>query len=157
MSIRMKLARREDAAAIADMSRRFIEHGLPWSWDQARVARCIAHPECAVLTACDRRRLAGFAIMQYYDAHAHLSLLAVQPGSRHQGVGRSLVEWLEASARVAGTFIVRLELRATNPGAYAFYERLGYRETARRPGYYAGSEDALCMMRDLAVASTSPS
>src|SRR5690606_26094140 len=102
--IRITLARADDAAAIAEMSRRFVEAGLPWSWDEPRVRRCIHHSECCVIVARDRRRLAGFAIMEFYDMHAHLGLLAVQPGYRKQGVGRRLLEWLEATARTAGIF-----------------------------------------------------
>jgi molybdenum cofactor biosynthesis protein B len=116
-----------------------------------------------VLAARERRRLAGFAIMEFYDEHAHLSLLAVQPGYQRLGIGRQLIEWLESSARVAGTFTVRLELRASNDGARLFYERLGYREVGRRPAYYGGREDALRMVPTLpqpelarSVAMTEP-
>lgn len=153
--MRMSLAKREDAAIIAGMSRQWIEHGLPPSWDERRIASCIANRECVVLTAREQRRVAGFAIMFFYDEHAHLSLLAVHAGHRRRGVGRALVEWLESSARVAGTFVVRLELRDGNDGAYRFYRRLGYSETGRRKAYYSGREDAICMARDLAVAPAS--
>ncbi len=101
---------------------------MPWSWNEQRVGYCMRNRDCVVLAARDRRRLVGFAIMEFYDEHAHLSLLAVQPGYQRLGVGRQLLEWLESSARVAGTFTVQLELRASNDGARRFYERLGYRE-----------------------------
>lgn len=149
--IRLTLAKAGDASPIAEMSRRYVESGLPWSWTETRVARCIRHADCAVLVARDQRRLAGFAIMEFLDEHAHLSLLAVQAGYRQRGIGAGLVRWLEASARTAGIFTIRLELRADNDIARAFYERLGYREVGRRKAYYSGIEDALCMARDLAV------
>ncbi len=72
--------------------------------------------------------------MEFYAIHAHLNLLAVQPGYQRQGIGRQLLEWLEASARTAGIFTVHLELRANNDGARAFYEKLGYREVGRKRG-----------------------
>jgi ribosomal protein S18 acetylase RimI-like enzyme len=50
---------------------------------------------------------------------------------------------------------VHLELRASNGGALAFYERLGYRTTGSKPAYYDGREDAVRMTHDLAVTSTS--
>lgn len=158
-TIRLSLARKDDAAAIAEMSRRYIEHGLSWSWNEIRVARSIAHRECAVLVARERRRIAGFAIMEFLDADAHLNLLAVHPGYRRRGVATQLIEWLESSARTAGTFLIRLELRAGNDGARKFYAKLGYRETGIRRGYYLGREDAICMARDLRVtdASEAPS
>jgi ribosomal-protein-alanine N-acetyltransferase len=137
------------------MSRQLVEHGLKWSWTEPRVEQCFRNLECVVLAARDRRRLVGFAIMEFYDVHAHLALLAVQTGYQRQGVGRALIEWLESSARTAGIFSIRLELRASNDAARAFYERLGYREAGRKQGYYDGREDALRMLRDLAVATTS--
>lgn len=151
MSIGFQFARGADAIMIADVSRRHIEAGLAPSWTAQRVARCIAHPDWTVLVARDARRFAGFAIMEYLDAHAHLALLAVLPAYRTRGVGRGLVEWLETSARTAGTFEIRLELRVSNESAYRFYGRLGYRITGRRRRYYCGREDALTMAHDLRV------
>jgi ribosomal-protein-alanine N-acetyltransferase len=137
------------------MSRQHIENGLPWSWNEQRVEYCLRNADCVVLAARDRRQLAGFAIMEFHDVHAHLSLLAVRPGWRRRGIGRELVEWLEASARTAGIFTVHLEMRAHNDEARRFYERLGYRESGRKAGYYAEREDAVCMTHDLKMSTTS--
>ncbi|HSC15595.1 MAG TPA: ribosomal protein S18-alanine N-acetyltransferase [Gammaproteobacteria bacterium] len=154
--VRLGLAHIDDAPAIAAMSRRLIEHGLAWSWNEERIERCLRNRDCVVLAARDRRRVVGFAIMEFYAIHAHLNLLAVQPGYQRQGIGRLLLEWLEASARTAGIFKVYLELRATNDGAQAFYEKIGYRCVGRKVAYYDGREDAVRMAHDLTVTSTSP-
>ena len=151
VDVRISPAKLGDAAPIAEMSRLFVEHGLPWSWDDARVRGHVLHPDCAVIVARDGRRLAGFSIMEFRDYHAHLNLLAVKPGYRDRGIGRHLVEWLEACARTAGIFEVRVELRLANLGAHRFYERLGYTDNGVRQGYYAGVEDARCMTHDLRV------
>jgi ribosomal-protein-alanine acetyltransferase len=156
-NIRLGIAHPDEAPAIANMSRYLIEHGLPWSWNEQRIGYCMKNRDSVVLAARDRRRLVGFAIMEFYDEHAHLSLLAVQPGYQRLGIGRQLIEWLESSARVAGTFTVQLELRVSNDGGRRFYERLGYNEVARKPAYYGGREDALRMMRQLAVSTPSSS
>jgi [ribosomal protein S18]-alanine N-acetyltransferase len=145
----------DEAAAVAAMSRHLIEHGLAWSWNEERVERCLRNRDCVVLAARDRRRVIGFAIMEFYAIHAHLNLLAVQPDHQRQGVGKQLLEWLEASARTAGIFKVHLELRANNDGARAFYEKLGYRQVGRKAAYYDGREDAVRMTHDLAVTSIS--
>lgn len=147
--MRISLARGDDADAIAQMSRCLVEAGLPYSWTQARVRRCILHQDFAVIVARDGRRTAGFAIMECREEHAHLCLLAVRPGYRRRGVGRNLVEWLETSARTAGIFSVRLEVRAGNGAAKQFYRSLGYRDTGLARGYYSRIEDALKMEHDL--------
>lgn len=136
------------------MSRFLIEHGLPWSWTESRVSRYIRDPECSVVVARDRRRIAGFGVMEFLDAHAHLNLLAVRPGYRTQGIGKTVVHWLESTARTAGIFLVKLELRESNAGARLFYAKLGYVEAGKRPAYYSGREDALVMTHDLTVHPT---
>jgi ribosomal-protein-alanine N-acetyltransferase len=150
--MRISVARIADAGPIARMSRVLIEHDLPWSWTEPRVLRAIRHADTAVIVARDRRRLAGFAIMRFGDAAAHLDLLAVAPAWRRCGLGRDLLAWLEACARTAGVFDVRLELRTGNEAARAFYAAQGYRECGLAAGYYAGREDALRMSRDLSAS-----
>lgn len=149
MSIKISVARNADAAPIARMSRILIEHDLPWSWTENRVLSAVRHRETAVIVGRDRRRLAGFAIMRFADAHAHLHLLAVAPSYRGRGLGRQLVAWLEACARTAGIFDVYLELRSGNTAAKAFYTALGYSECGIARAYYSGREDAVRMRRDL--------
>lgn len=156
MNVRIGLAKRDEAMQIANLSRVLIEDGLPWSWTPSRIERCIRHADCCVIVARDRNLIVGFAIMEFHDADAHLSLLAVRPGYRQRGLGRRLIEWLESSARTAGVFSVRLELRASNDEAYRFYAKLGYNEFGRRHGYYSGKEDAVQMRRDLS-AQAAPS
>jgi ribosomal protein S18 acetylase RimI-like enzyme len=149
MNMKISVARTADALPIARMSRTLIEHDLTWSWTEDRVLSAIRHSETAVICARDGRRLAGFAIMQFGDAHAHLSLLAVAPAYRSRGLGRELVVWLEACARTAGIFDVRLELRSGNDRARGFYLALGYSEVGQIPAYYDGKEDACRMHHDL--------
>ena len=155
MNIRLSLAKRNDTSAIANMARTLIEHGLPWSWNERRISRCLANPDCMVIAARDGRRLVGFAVMEFLDDRAPLSLLAVKPGDRGRGIGRSLLEWLNSSARTAGTFLVHLEVRAGNDSARAFYRHLGFREAGARRGYYGGREDAVRMACNLAVNAAS--
>jgi ribosomal-protein-alanine N-acetyltransferase len=148
----LSLARVADAVPIALMSRRLIEAGLPsWSWTARRVTRHIQDPESVVLTARRGDELTGFAIMGFGEEAVHLNLLAVERSCRRRGLGRRMVRWLEASAMVAGTFEVSLEVRATNLAARAFYRSLGYSEADLLPGYYERIEDAVRMTRDLRV------
>lgn len=102
-----------------------------------------------MLAARHGSAIAGFAIMRYGDDVAHLNLLAVDPVHRRRGVARGIMSWLEETALTAGTFIIGLELRATNEAAYAFYAGMGYRELGRVSGYYQGVEHAIRMARDV--------
>jgi [ribosomal protein S18]-alanine N-acetyltransferase len=148
---RFLLAAPRDAAAIASLSRRLIEAGLPPTWPADRVLCHIKRTDSVVLTARYHGTLAGFAIMQFGDDRAHLNLLAVETPHQRRTLGRQLMNWLHESALVAGTFLLGLELRASNTGARRFYEALGYRVEGVMPGYYQGREDAQRMSLDLRV------
>ena len=143
------LARPGEARHLALMSQEYIEAGLRPAWSTSRITWHIRHPESVVLTARYSGATVGFAIMRYGDEVAHLNLLAVDPAHRRRGIARRLMSWLEDTALTAGTFIIGLELRATNEGALAFYTTLGYREKGRVSGYYQGVEHAIRMARDL--------
>lgn len=147
--IQLGPARAADAQVMAEMSRRLVEIGLPWSWTPARIARHLSHPDSLVLAARSDSELAGFAIMHFGEEVAHLNLLAVDTAYQRLGVGQQLLDWLEKSAVTAGIFLVCLEVRARNPIAIRFYRSLGYQEAGRLPKYYSGREDAVRMTRDL--------
>ena len=147
----IRFATRADASVISEMSRDLIEHGLGWSWTRERVLRSLRHPDTNAVIALRGHERAGFAIMKYGDEEAHLLLLAVHPGHARHGVGSSLVDWLEASARIAGIARVILEARRSNGAAHAFYWSLGYAQTQVLPGYYGGREASVRMSKPLAV------
>lgn len=139
-----------DVDTIARMSRDLVEDGLGWAWTPCRVAASVRRRDALVVVARDDTGdVAGFGIMRYGDDDAHLDLLAVRPDCRRRGVGRALIGWLEKPALVAGITAVFLEVRESNRGGRAFYERLGYRVLGRLARYYQGRESALRMGREL--------
>ena len=146
----LRLAVPKDARQIAEMSRDNIEHGLRWSWTAPRVLHAIRDPSTNVAVVLTRDRVRGFGIMHYGDESAHLALLAIEPSHRHQQMGTRMVAWLTQSARTAGIRHIRLEARADNRAAIAFYQRLGFAESGRAAGYYEGSVDAVQFDKRLA-------
>jgi [ribosomal protein S18]-alanine N-acetyltransferase len=147
----IRLATREDARAIAELSRREIEHGLPWRWNPPRVLRAIRDRSTNVAVALEQELLAGFGIMSYAEDSAHLNLLAVNPSAQRRGVGSALLAWLEQVAGVAGIAQIELEARQDNAAALAFYRCHGYRTTETMIGYYLGMEDGVRLVKRLAA------
>jgi [ribosomal protein S18]-alanine N-acetyltransferase len=140
-AITVRLAEPRDAQAIATMSRDFIESGLGWKYDAARVLRAMRDRDTLAVVACEGAKsaksvIAGFAIMEFGDERAHLVLLAVRPSHRRLGIGQRMLDWLLESARVAGMASIHLELRANNDAARRFYRAMSFYETVLVPGYY---------------------
>ena len=148
-SVDIRMARLDDAAHIALMSRDFIEDGLGWRWTPARVAACMRDGAMNVVVAEADAQLAGFGIMQYRDLEAHLMLFGVVPALRRRAVGSRLLHWLEQVATVAGIELIFLEARLANRAAREFYRAHGYRELGVMQRYYSGREDAVRIGKDL--------
>ena len=89
---------------------------------------------------------------------AHITLLAIAPPYRGQGLGRRLLLHLLASARQRDLTRATLEVRATNQPALTLYESLGFRTAGRRRHYYSDGEDALILwqsgLQSVAMATT---
>lgn len=145
----IRLATTDDAAVIAEMSRRYIEQGLGWSWRDARVLHAIRDEATNVAVMTEGEGIVGFGIMQYREEIAHLTLFAVCPSHRNRGLGSRLVSWLEKPAIVAGVARVRIEARADNAQAVAFYRRLGFKVMKTVTGYYGGAVDAVQLEKQL--------
>jgi len=146
-TVEIRPALASEAPAMAEMSRELVETGLGWRYTPKRMAALIRDPETVALVACEAARVGGLAVMQFGEEHAHLVLLCVDPAWQLRGIGRRLTEWLVQSARVAGIVSIRLELRADNLAALAFYRRLDFSETQLVPGYYSGQIAARRMVR----------
>ena len=73
----------------------------------------------------------------------HINTLAVKRAHRRQGIATRLVRWvLQETAAPQAT----LEVRRSNLAALKLYEKLGFRATAVREGYYRNpDEDGLIL------------
>ena len=153
VDLEVRLATLADAAEIAAMSRDYIEHGLPWGWRRARIARAINDPETNVAVVGPQDALNAFGIMSYSDDNAHLLLFAVHHASQKKGIGSALLEWLEAVARTAGAQRICVEARADNLAARNFYCVNGYHERRIKKARYSGVVDGVYMEKWLRSVS----
>jgi ribosomal-protein-alanine N-acetyltransferase len=141
----IRFATRDDASAVAALSRDEIEHGLPWTWRAPRVRQAIADPDTNVIVVGPPGAVAAFGVMFYAEDDAHLLLFAVHRSRQRQGVGTALLRWLEEAALAAGAQRVRVEARMDNEAARSFYNEHGYHEGAVVRGMYSGKLDGVKM------------
>jgi ribosomal-protein-alanine N-acetyltransferase len=90
--------------------------------------------------------LAGYIVCSRYDRVWHVMNVAVDPDRRRRGIAGALIGAL--LDRVGPDAQLTLEVRRTNLGALALYERFGFRSAGLRRRYYADNgEDAVVMWR----------
>jgi GNAT superfamily N-acetyltransferase len=104
----------------------------------------------------------GSFLVAYIDGHAfgcgavrrnepgvaEIKRMYVTPGARGRGVGRFILDELEAVARQLGIRRLVLETGPRQPEALALYRRAGYVEIPLF-GEYVGAEFSVCMAKNL--------
>jgi ribosomal-protein-alanine acetyltransferase len=104
-----------------------------------------AHGQLLVAQRDDR--LEGYAVVLFHrgTSLARLYSIAIASEARGSGLGKQLLERIEACAVEHECAYLRLEVRTDNPAAIALYERNGYRRFALIHDYYQDGADALRM------------
>lgn len=134
-----------DAAAILALEALFPGDRM----SAASVRRFLRVPSAHVLVAERDGAVLGNLIWltRRGSRRARIYSVVVAPEARGLGLGRRLVETMQRDAAAAGCEAATLEVRADNTAARALYAALGYRETARLPGYYEDGGDGLRLLR----------
>ena len=92
---------------------------------------------------------------RYVDAW-HVMNVAVAPEQRRRSIASNLLSALFELTGGDDRRGYTLEVRVSNAGAIALYEKLGFASRGIRRGYYTDNrEDALIMWRDPAVRDVS--
>jgi ribosomal protein S18 acetylase RimI-like enzyme len=122
------------------MRENYAEAGYPFDPAAARecfaaIARGPALGRTWVLAADGA--LVGYAVLlfgyslEYRGRDAFVDDVYLAPAQRGRGLGRTLLEQVEAAARELGVRALHLEVERTNTAAQALYRRRGFRDTER--------------------------
>ena len=138
MPLTIRDAQAADSEAIANLLGQL---GYPAEPDaiEARLERLRIVGDRVVVAEVDGR-VAGLAqlhvspSLEYDRPAAKLAALVVDESRRGEGIGRALVEEMEAEARARGCVLLFLTTAARRADAHAFYERVGFEETGKRYG-----------------------
>ena len=143
MAMEVKPLTPADAPAAAGVGAPFAD-----AWSEEALAQSLGQEAVRGYGVFDRERLLGFALFSAAGGEASLHMLAVERAHHRRGLGLLLLtQALEHLAR-EGAEECYLEVRASNRGAAALYERAGFVPTGLRKNFYTHpAEDALTMCR----------
>ena len=137
-----------EAARLAAIHAEAFDRPGETSWSAAAFADLLIQAGVFAVAAAD-----GFILMRAVADEAEILTLAVRPAARRGGLGGRLVGEGVLAAAARGATRVFLEVAEDNVAARALYERTGFVEAGRRPGYYAaadgGRRDALLLALNL--------
>ena len=120
-----------------------------WS-EQTWWAELAGRPRRDYVAGVEGAEVIGYAGLDHGGEVADVMTVAVTPAARGRGLGRRLLDELEARAAARRAASVMLEVRADNTSAIGLYERAGYAVVSTRRRYYQpGDVDALVMRKSL--------
>ena len=120
---------------------------FPTPWSLAMFVLELSKPAGVCLAALREGEMLGYLICSRYDTVWHIMNVAVDPIRRREGIATALLA--DLLRRLDGQDArFTLEVRESNAGAIALYERFGFRAAGRRRRYYQDNgEDAVVMWR----------
>lgn len=119
---------------------------FPTPWSLAMFVLELSKPEGICLAVESDRQLLGYAICSRFDQVWHIMNVAVDPDLQRRGLATALIS--EILGRVGDDAKITLEVRPSNSGAIALYERHGFLAAGTRQRYYQDNgEDAMLMWR----------
>jgi [ribosomal protein S18]-alanine N-acetyltransferase len=146
VNVQLRRLETDDLDAVEVIERE--SYPTPWSRSMVDAGRHKSSPR-ALGAFTEDGVLVGYAFVSRYVDAWHVMNVAVAHAYRRRGIAVALLERL---FDVTGTDPRRgytLEVRVSNTGAIALYERLGFEARGVRRGYYTDNrEDALIMWRE---------
>lgn len=96
----------------------------------------------------DAGRIVGICGLRDIAGEGEITNVAVHPLARRKGIGQQLIEQVMKQCEGLGIKDVTLEVRVSNEGAIALYEKFGFKSEGIRPDFYEHpKEDAMIMWR----------
>ena len=123
--LRIRPYERGDAAQVVELWHR-AGVSRPWNDPAQDIERKLAVQRELFLVGTLGGRVVASAMAGYDGHRGWLYYLAVDPELQGSGIGRRLVERVEADLRALGCPKLNLQVRADNREAVRFYESLGY-------------------------------
>ena len=142
--------RLDDIPAVQEIEREIFL--TPWPRNAYR-REILQNRMASYLVIRDGDELVGYAGLWKMHDEAHVTTVGVRKRDQGRGFGLALMLALIERAFSLQARWVTLEVRASNYGAMALYEKLGFKVIGRRRGYYTDDgEDAVVMWSDSLLA-----
>ena len=121
-------------------------------WSENSIASELDNRLSFWLVAEQEGTVVGYVGSQTVLGETDMMNLAVHPDYRRMGIGELLVLELIKNLAEQGSHSLMLEVRASNSGAIALYEKLGFIQVGIRKNYYRNPrEDAMIMRKEWEV------
>lgn len=141
-----------DLTAVAELEAATYEGSAHNAWGQKLFYEELSQPGRSWWVAHDQGRVIGFAGGYLAGADFDVEEVVCDASRRREGIASRLVSRVAYDAQMLGASTCSLEVDEKNAPARGLYDRLGFAEEGRRPGYYGAGHDALILRVGLPLA-----
>jgi [ribosomal protein S18]-alanine N-acetyltransferase len=96
----------------------------------------------------ENHEVIGYMGLRSVDEHAEVMNFAVLESHRHMGVGTAILDHVLTYLKQHHVSLLTLEVRKSNKGAQALYEKFGFKKSHIRKDYYI-TEDAVVYVKEV--------
>ncbi len=118
-------------------------------WNNQMLERGFDGGRLNALGAFDGDNLVGYILYSLGVDDADIEIILTCPSHRRKGVASALYLTAEREIIESGKQKIFLEVRQSNEGAIALYERLGFNQVSCRKKYYNDGEDAFVFVKEI--------
>ena len=123
---------------------------FPSPWNLSFFKEEVKNPVSHLWTVFVYGVLSGYICFRMVADEIQLLNIAVHPRKRDNGLGQCLLKKMICAGISEGIQSIWLEVRTSNLIAHRLYEKLGFKEISKKPGYYRDTnEDAIVMALSL--------
>jgi ribosomal-protein-alanine N-acetyltransferase len=116
------------------------------NWSNESYIKLVAEEGVSALVIETDGEISGFLVGRRAADQAEILNVAVRVDHRRKGQGAALLSAALEEFGLGGAKSVYLEVRESNTGAIAFYEKHGFDTSGRRKGYYQEPDEAAVTM-----------
>lgn len=154
------VVRGAEAADLERLAEREAEvEATPWGEAAFADALRVGRPVLVLENPSDPEGFAAWAAYMPVLDEAELLIFGVRRDMQRRGLATSFLRATLRALQAEGCGVVHLEVRRSNAPAIGLYEKLGFKTSGLRKGYYLVNgrrEDAILMRLDLAPAASEP-
>lgn len=137
----------DDLPQVASIERKIFTR--PWTEEGFGAALAMKENIYLVAVPEESGEIIGYCGMYVSPGEGEIVNVAVDPCFRRRGAAQALLDYLIRESTRRGVTRWILEVRVSNKGAIALYERMGFESLGIRRGFYESPrEDALIMARE---------
>lgn len=134
----------KDIPKVAEIEKEIFS--IPWS--EKAFLDSLKSDNTIYMVAIAEEKVVGYCGMYLYTPEANITNVAVDKQYRRKNVAEQLVDNIIKKGKELGITDITLEVRESNVGAIALYEKSGFEEAGIRKNFYQRpTENALIMWK----------